>query len=180
VPYGDAFYSRARAIDFKLVTGAQITGDIEDAANALPEASGLSTGTAMVNVSQTYPLIVEKDSADALCITYQMHFMSKDYIIGDGLAYHCPAIRKKAGGGQAYIYFYDHRINQLTGTTDTENYIARYPVYADTAAARIYHNGNPSKFQSWAIIKDGKFMLGKNTDKLTNEIYFTFKRRLNE
>lgn len=178
VPYGDAFYSRARAIDFKLVTGAQITGDIEDAANALPEASGLSTGTAMVNVSQTYPLIVEKDSADALCITYQMHFMSKDYIIGDGLAYHCPAIRKKAGGGQAYIYFYDHRINQLTGTTDTDNYIARYPVYSDDE--KIYHDGSPSGFASWAIIKDGKFMLGKNTDKLTNEIYFTFKRRLNE
>lgn len=178
VPYGDAFYSRARAIDFKLVTGAQITGDIEDAANALPEASGLSTGTAMVNVSQTYPLIVEKDSADALCITYQMHFMSKDYIIGDGLAYHCPAIRKKAGGGQAYIYFYDRRINQLTGTTDTDDYIARYPVYSDDE--KIYHDGSPSGFASWAIIKDGKFMLGKNTDKLTNEIYFTFKRRLNE
>ena len=177
VPYGDAFYSRARAIDFKLVTGAQITGDIEDAANALPEASGLSTGTEMVNVSP-YPLIVEKDSADALCITYQMHFMSKDYIIGDGLAYHCPAIRKKAGGGQAYIYFYDHRINQLTGTTDTDDYIARYPVYSDDK--KIYHDGSPSGFASWAIIKDGKFMLGKNTDKLTNEIYFTFKRRLNE
>lgn len=178
VPYGDAFYSRARAIDFKLVTGAQITGDIEYAANALPEASGLSMGTAMVNVPQTDPLIVEKDSADALCITYQMHFMSKDYIIGDGLAYHCPAIRKKAGGGQAYIYFYDHRINQLTGTTDTDNYIARYPVYSDDE--KIYHDGSPSGFASWAIIKDGKFMLGKNTDKLTNEIYFTFKRRLNE
>lgn len=178
VPYADKFYAESKTLAFSLVAGA--TGGTATP-NALPESTGVSGGTAMVSVGSDYPILWHKDSADAGCITYQLHMVTdSDLILGDGLTYFCEAVRKQPSATAAYIYFYDHRINQLTGTTKETGYAYRYSVYVDKTNGRIYHTGTPSKFQSWAIIKNGRFVMGKNSTELTSVIYFNFKRRLGQ
>ena len=128
--------------------------------------------------SGNYPILWHKDSADAGCLSYQLHYITNDgLIIGDGIAYHCAAVRQSQMALAANIYFYDHRINQLTGTTDESNYIATYPIVIDETNRKITYNGSPEGFESWAIIKGGRFMLGKNTREAPGEIHFNFKRR---
>ena len=126
----------------------------------------------------SHPVIWHKDSADAGCLSYQLHYVTNDgLIIGDGIAYHCAAVRETQMVLAAQIYFYDHRINQLTGTTDERDFIATYLVKVDTENNRLTYDGKPEGFQSWAIIKNGRFMLGKNSTEAPKEIYFNFKRR---
>lgn len=179
VPYADKFYAESKTLAFSLVAGA--TGGTATP-NALPESTGVSGGTAMVSVGSDHPILWHKDSADAGCITYQLHMVTdSDLILGDGLTYWCEAVRKQPSATAAYIYFYDHRINQLTGTTDTANYLEKFSVVADKRNGRLYHTGVPKKaFKSWAVIKNGRFVMGKNSTELTSVIYFNFKRRLGQ
>lgn len=179
VPYADPYYAEARTLAFSLVAGATAGGN---SADSLPESTGVSGGTAMVSVGSDYPILWHKDSADAGCITYQLHMVTdSDLILGDGLTYWCEAVRKQPSATAAYIYFYDRRINQLTGTTDTANYLEKFSVVADKTNGRLYHTGIPKKaFKSWAIIKNGRFVMGKNSTELTSVIYFNFKRRLGQ
>lgn len=183
VRYADQFYSQAHSIGFTLKSNPTVSTSLTEqieTAHALPEAVGITGGTDMVSTGD-YPILWHKDSADAGCLTYQLHFMTNDgLIIGDGLAHHCAAVRTTPSTEPAYIYFYDRRINQLTGTTDTENYLNVYAVKVDEANGRIYYTGTPSGFKSWAIIKGGRFMLGKNTTERPINIYFSFKRRISE
>ena len=183
VPYADQFYSQAHSIGFTLkykpTIPTSLTGKIQ-AAHAFPEVDGITGGTDMVSTGD-HPILWHKDSADAGCFTYQLHFVTNDdLIIGDGLAHHCAAVRNTPSTEPAYIYFYDHRINQLTGTTDKENYLNVYAVKIDPSNGRIYYTGTPSGFKSWAIIKGGRFMLGKNSTERPINIYFNFKRRISE
>lgn len=179
VPYADPYYAEARTLAFSLVAGATAGGD---SADSLPESTGVSGGTAMVSVGSDYPILWHKDSADAGCITYQLHMVTdSDLILGDGLTYWCEAVRKQPSATAAYIYFYDHRINQLTGTTETANYLEKFSVVADKRNGRLYHTGVPKKaFKSWAVIKNRRFVMGKNSTELTSVIYFNFKRRLGQ
>jgi hypothetical protein len=179
VPYADKFYAESKMLAFSLVAGA--TGGTATP-NALPESTGVSGGTAMVSVGSDHPILWHKDSADAGCITYQLHMVTdSDLILGDGLTYWCEAVRKQPSATAAYIYFYDYRINQLTGTTDTANYLEKFSVVADKTNGRLYHTGVPKKaFKSWAVIKNGRFVMGKNSTELTSVIYFNFKRRLGQ
>lgn len=183
VPYADQFYSQAHSIGFTLkykpTIPTSLTGQIQ-AAHALPEVDGITGGADMVSTGD-HPILWHKDSADAGCFTYQLHFVTNDdLIIGDGLAHHCAAVRNTPSAEPSYIYFYDRRINQLTGTTDTENYLNVYAVKIDPSNGRIYYTGTPSGFKSWAIIKGGRFMLGKNSTERPINIYFNFKRRISE
>lgn len=178
VPYGDTFYAQAHSVGFKLLTGATTSNALQTAHN-LPESSGISGGTVMADTG-AYPILWHKDSADAGCLSYQLHYITNDgLIIGDGIAYHCAAVRQNQVATSAQIYFYGHRINQLTGTTDVSGYLATYPITADTANGCLTYVGNPpTGFESWAIIKGGRFMIGKNSRVAPSKIYFNFKRRL--
>ena len=181
VPYGDDYYSHAETIGFDLLAKPShpTTTPILNSAHDLPEGGGID-GTVMVSTG-VKPILWHKDSADAGCLAYQVHYMTNDdLIIGDGLAYACPAVRKTPAEGRARVYFFPRRINQLTGTTDT----------TDAVGANEFHgydlefDGNcikgvtaPIGAVSWAIIKGGRFLLGKNSTRM-DDIYFNFKRRL--
>ena len=176
VPYGDRFYAEAQHLGFSLVAGASMNTSAY-ARHALPEGDYiLNKDDAVVSLG-AFPILWHKDSADAGCITYQLHFVTDSgFIIGDGLAHFCKAVRKRTSTGEARIYFYDHRIHQLTGTTDTDGAIASNAIGFDED--RISVEGEiPESFKSWAIIKNGRFVLGKNTTEATPSIYFNFKRR---
>ena len=179
VPYGDHFYAQAHSVGFKLITGASTTpyGALETA-HDLPELTGIAGGTVMVDTG-SYPILWHKDSADAGCFSYQLHYITNDdLIIGDGIAYHCAAVRSTARTTAAQIYFYSTRINQLTGTTEDRVFLKRYPVKLDITNNRLTYDGEPPDgFKSWAIIKNGRFMLGKNSTEEPKEIYFNYKRR---
>jgi hypothetical protein len=178
VPYGDPFYAQARSVGFKLLTGATSSNALQTA-HGLPEAAGISGGTVMADTG-AYPILWHKDSADAGWLSYQLHYITNDgLIIGDGIAYHCAAVRQHQVATSAQIYFYAHRINQLTGTTEERGYLATFPITVDTVNGCLTYVGTPpTGFESWAIIKGSRFMLGKNSRVAPSKIYFNFKRRL--
>ena len=178
VPYGDPFYAQAHSVGFKLLTGATTSNALQTA-HGLPEAAGIGGGTVMADTG-AYPILWHKDSADAGCLSYQLHYITNDgLIIGDGIAYHCAAVRQSQMATSAQIYFYGRRINQLTGTTDERGHLATFLITADTVNGCLSYVGTPpAGFESWAIIKGGRFMLGKNTHVAPSKIYFNFKRRL--
>lgn len=177
VPYGDPYYAQAHSVGFRLLTVLKAPESLSSA-HGLPEVTETIGGTVMASTGN-YPVLWHKDSADAGCLSYQLHYITNDgLIIGDGIAYHCAAVRQSQMDLSANIYFYNRRINQLTGTTDESNYIATYPIIVDETNRKITYNGSPDGFESWAIIKGGRFMLGKNTAEVPTEIYFNFKRRL--
>lgn len=177
VPYGDPFYAQAHSVGFKLLTGATSSNALQTA-HSLPESSKISGGTIMAYTG-AYPILWHKDSADAGCLSYQLHYITNDgLIIGDGIAYHCAAVRQHQVATSAQIYFYAHRINQLTGTTEERGYLATFPITVDTVNNCLTYVGTPpTGFESWAIIKGGRFMLGKNSRVAPTNIYFNFKRR---
>lgn len=178
VPYGDPFYAQAHSVGFRLLTGATSSNALETA-HSLPESSGISGGTVMADTG-AYPILWHKDSADAGCLSYQLHYVTNDgLIIGDGIAYHCDAVRRTQIATSAQIYFYSRRINQLTGTTDVQGHLATFSISVDTVNNCLTYVGTPPEgFESWAIIKGGRFMIGKNTRVAPKQIYFNFKRRL--
>ena len=150
-------------------------------AHAIPNSSG-TQGT-VVAATGDYPILWYKDSADAGCLAYQVHYMTNDdLIIGDGMAYACPAVRKNPVLGAARVYFFRRRINQLTGTIKTSDAINEDDFKFKGTPVTVtgdHINGidAPPGTQSWAIIKNGRFLLGKNSSKF-DDIYFNFKRRL--
>lgn len=174
VKYGDDFYAHAKTIGFMLMRN-MLDNDLESA-HALPNSSG-TAGTVVANTGD-HPILWYKDSADAGCLAYQVHYMTNDgLIIGDGMAYACPAVRKNPVQGAAKVYFFPHRINQLTGTTDTSTAINATGQEVTVTDDHINGITSPSGTQSWAIIKNGRFLLGKNSSTF-GDIYFNFKRRM--
>lgn len=176
VPYGDPYYAQAHSVGFRLLTVVKAPESLSSA-HGLPEVTETIGGTVMASTGD-HPVLWHKDSADAGCLSYQLHYVTNDgLIIGDGIAYHCAAVRQSQTASAANIYFYKNRINQLTGTTDESNYVATYHISVDETYRKITYDGSPEGFESWAIIKGGRFMLGKNSREAPKEIYFNFKRR---
>ncbi len=179
VPYGDRFYAEAKTLSFDLLGS---TGGTQQTSDAFPEAVNVG-GTKMVSTmdgEQDFPILWYKDSADAGCITYQLHMVTDSgLILGDGLTYFCRAVRKQPSTEAAQVYYFNHRINQLTGTTSTADAVDVKAV-AVNADGTISIGATDKPFVSWAIIKGGRFMLGKNFTEAPQEIYFNFKRRLPE
>ena len=183
VPYGDRFYSRAETLSFSLYN--EITppdGDAERLAlsHALPEgADAVTLGSPLVSLG-AHPLIWHKDSADAGNVSYQLHFVSSDgFIVGSALARGVPLAASAAGAVGARMYFFDRRINELTGTSDERLAIASLPLsYVASDPAAVVRVGTPpASFKSWAILRDGEFLLGKNTSEDPGAIYINLRRK---
>lgn len=200
VRYGDQYYATAYLIGFKLVTNAHpvYSNSIADA-NAFPDtdASSLFNGYAAVSTGAN-PLIWHKDSADAGNIAYQLHFLSDSgYIIGSSLAAFCAAVRNTKAPNDIQLYFFSTRLHPINGISEVEKAIgqgAPIPVidygFCDNDGHEDSENGNclyistnvindiPAGTKSWAIIRDGKFILGRNESTPPKKIYFNIKRRL--
>lgn len=177
IPYGDLWYSEATYMTMSLWTGAD--NKTLDTAHNLPLAGDIAKGVQMVDIPASSALVVYKDSADALCLTYQIHFVTDEgYIIGDGLAHACSAVRTAPVTDPPKVYFFPHRINQLTGTVDTSTAVASSTVVCSRGSRWVHAVSAPSvPYQSWAIIKGGRFVVGKNDAKF-NGFYISFRRHL--
>lgn len=201
VRYGDRYYATAYAIGFKLVTNAHpasVSDSIADA-NAFPgtDTAAFSEGNTVAGTGAN-PLIWHKDSADAGNIAYQIHFLSDSgYIIGSGLAASCSAVRSTMAADDTQLYFFSERLHPINGTSDVEKAIgqgAPIPViqfgFCDADGREDAENGNvlyvstnvindvPSGTKSWAIIRGGKFLLGRNESTPPKKIYFNFRRSI--
>ena len=177
IPYGDPWYSEATYMTMSLWTGAD--NKSLNTAHNLPLVGGIAKGVQMVDIPASSALVVYKDSADALCLTYQIHFVTDEgYIIGDGLAHACAAVRTAPVTDQPKVYFFPHRINQLTGTVDTSTAVASSTVVCSRESRWVHGVSAPTvPYQSWAIIKGGRFVVGKNDAKFKG-FYLSFRRKL--
>lgn len=177
VPYGDKFYAEAKTLSFDLLGSTSGTKQTSD---AFPEAVGV-IGTKMVSTmdgEEDFPILWHKDSADAGCVTYQIHMVTdRGLILGGGLTYFCRAVRKQSSTETAQVYYFNRRINPLTGTTSTADAVDVKAVTVN-ADGTISIGATDKPFKSWAIIKGERFMLGKNSRVAPSKIYFNFKRRL--
>lgn len=184
VPYGDNFYSKARTLFFSLHNSASMPTDEAarlDASYNLPDvsASELSLGAPLVSLGD-HPLIWHKDSADAGNISYQLHLVSSDgFIIGSTLARSIPLVSSSEGLSDARMYFFDRRINQLTGISDTRGALRSLDLsYAASNPPTITPTGiPPASFKSWAIIRGNEFLLGKNASDAPSVIYINIRRK---
>lgn len=182
-PYGDKYYAEASKLNFSLYAEPSMTdASLPFSAHDLPEMSeGISLGTEMVSLG-AHPLIWHKDSADAGNVSYQLHFVSdSDFIIGSGLARSCPYIRGTTDDTRARFYFFDHRINQLTGTIKTADAVAESDfdmIISENVPIEVIVSSVPTvPFKSWAFIRGDEFLFGKNESKIEESIYFKFKRK---
>lgn len=177
IPYGDLWYSEATYMTMSLWTGAD--NKTLDMAHNLPLAGDIAKGVQMADIPASSALVVYKDSADALCLTYQIHFVTDEgYIIGDGLAHACAAVRTAPVTDPPKVYFFPHRINQLTGTVDTSTAVASSTVVCSRDSRWVHAISSPSvPYNSWAIIKGGRFVVGKNDAKFKG-FYLSFRRKL--
>lgn len=184
VPYGDRFYSKAHKLFFSLHDSASMPKDETtrlDVAYNLPDVSSseVSLGAPLVSLGD-HPLIWHKDSADAGNISYQLHLVSSDgFIIGSALARSIPLVSSTEGLAGAKMYFFDRRINQLTGISDTRRAVKVLDLaYAASSPATITPIGTPpASFKSWAIMRGNEFLLGKNSSKSPGVIYINLRRK---
>lgn len=188
VPYGDTFYAMAKYLDFSLVSGFGTGGYTERiAAHHLPNAYRLTAEQRYVQTG-AYPLIWNKDSADTGNVAYQMHFVSNDgYVIGSELTRIMPFVRTSGAQDKAAkIYFYNRRINKITGesgATPEEGLVASSTlstVYdsVDNTYSLVVDTLPSVPFVSWVIKReDNKCLIGKNSNTVDKNIYFNFKRK---
>ena len=190
VPYGDKFYSTAKYLNFDFVS--KFTDKTAysplGVANDLPRAVRIKKDMSYVRTGAA-PLIWNKDSADSGNVAYQLHFVTNDgYVIGSELARMMRFVRTSPADKEecAMIYFYDHRINQLTGdsgTTINEGLVAssglsiKYDHLMQSYSLTVQDIPNVP-FRSWVIKRpDNQCIIGKNSDTVDKTIYFNFKRK---
>ena len=101
-------------------------------------------------------------------------------IIGDALARQCPLVRSEPSKKEAKIYFYDHRINELTGYSGIlheDGCIGNSDLNIDEEFGEITVKTVPNdSFKAWKIVREGECLIGCNSDTVPETIYFGFKR----
>ena len=195
IRYGDPLYGEAKYLRAHLLNNVWFPGvDNVALGDSLPLVTYMGNAQAVaVTNNNGKELIVNKSSRDALNYTYQMHFVTDSgFIFGEQLLQANPlvggepiSIRDDAEGRPA-IYFYDSRVNEITGEPDD--------IYGDKGSAylnyTVYngHNGHygamtlygsaPQTYESW-VIRDlrGNILLAKNGE--FNGIYYYVKRKIN-
>ena len=172
--YGDA-YGDVDFISLKLRNGLSISSDaaMRDAGRALPNSvagmPGVVLGDIGARTASGRPVIVYKDGRERIVFVYQVLFQSDcGIIIGSDFASWCPLVRDYSTGeylGGATMRFYRaaNVLDPIKGTTLQGDYASFIEADITTSGiAYVQATGYIEEHQSWAIIKNGKFMLGGN------------------
>lgn len=173
-------------------------------ANLYPSYNGkLPTSVNMLISTGNKPLIVQKDSREALTVVYQMHFVATrdSIVLGAGLTQSNAYVTDyKNSKTQCLLYLFKNKLNMLDAVIDLSSQNA---LYVDTVASPhpskdptlvvgaevLFFRKPPTindTYSAWAIIeaensesKQGKLVIGENVNILPNElppsIYFTIK-----
>lgn len=186
VNYGDPLFAEAKYLNFELVTKCKENDVYTKLAvsNSLPSAVALESDGTFVTTG-AHPIVWNKDSADIGNVAYQLHFVTNDgYIIGSELAKMMSFIRTSGSGKneRAKCYFYDHRINAITGDSGArieDGCVATSDISLTSIDFSIKILNPPDKrYQSWVIKRsDNNCIIGKNSKTVPEKIYFNFKRK---
>lgn len=175
VPYTD-YYGRGEYMQigfYNYITA--LSGSATEVGHTLPALpmEGITRG-ALLATTANHPILVYKDGRERLLFTYQLHFVTNrdDIIIGEDFSGIMSLVAETGVTGKARIYSYNTRINQFTGTTNTSGWSAAL-VFGQANGVHYIDCDAPVNGTSWAIIKDGKFMLGGNGR--FKRIYFNFR-----
>ena len=97
-------------------------------------------------------------------------------IIGSDFNRLSPLVREDMPVGTGKLYLFNHRIPVLTGTAETSDAIAHYPINIGDTSDFILIDDGGITYSSWAIIRSGRFLIGGN-GKAPLKLYFSIKRR---
>ena len=173
VGYGDDSFARARYLSFELLYGSHKSGNWLQQAHAYPEfyGAGVSGGTVAFG-SNSDKWQIDKDAADGMDVSFQLHFVSDSgFIIGSALARSCPLVRESASTSPAIVVFYKKPLDELTGNTAEQREETR-SITVDYDNACIVMPSYDKKFASWRIERDGECLIGCNSSVLPHRIYF--------
>jgi hypothetical protein len=138
---------------------------------------GVILGDAGAETESGRPVVIYKDGRERIIFIYQVLFQSDSgVIIGSDFASWCPLVRdystvgsETLGGALLYLYADPNMVDPIKGITETGSAVASrsLEIASYSSGAGIYLQATeelPSGCASWAIIKNGKFMLGGNFD----------------
>jgi hypothetical protein len=95
-------------------------------------------------------------------MTYQLHFVAnRNIIIGSDFANIMSLVSDIASSSKARLYVFNTRINTFEGSTVTTGRNAAVVFGSYGGVPYVDCDANMTG-KAWAIIKDGKFMLGGN------------------
>lgn len=177
VRIGDQWYSRFETMDI-ILAHAKGTTAPQEIANSFPEFSRNPSEHEAYMTTGSKRLIVKKDSAESIAFSYQLHTVSdiSGLIIGSDFNRLSPLVREDMPVGTGNLYLFNHRIPVLTGTSETSDAIAHYPINIGDTSDFILIDDGGITYSSWAIIRSGRFLIGGN-GKAPSKLYFSIKRR---
>lgn len=162
---------------------------------ALSECPFLTTGI--------WGLVVQKDSREALSLTYQVHFVAnrETIVLGPALTASNALITETNSGKKTSLYFLKNKLNMLDKVVDLSNevatYIGDYKLiggafgldYTDIYKVVIYNlkNNTSTTYNAWAIVEvpdneitdtnQGTLIIGENVElspgQTAPDVYFT-------
>ncbi|MEG1609362.1 MAG: hypothetical protein RR348_05790, partial [Clostridia bacterium] len=202
VPYGDNF-GELYKLGFLLKTNMGKTFSFVDQQSTLnnhgfcdklPEVDGsvFNYDNTLIDFNSV-PLIVEKDSREALAVTTQLHMIANrdSIVLGHELTHKNPLVSGTAFENEKSLVFLPYKINMLLGLLNTTN---AYTALDGAGVANIVSinegarkviigsvtNNTQNTYKSWAIInpKNRKLYIGENINLTagasTKEIIFNF------
>lgn len=121
--------------------------------------------------STDYPLIIKKDSREALRVMIQLHVvaMSEDIVIGPALCQNNPLITSVNSAKTAVAYYLPRKINMLNSVVDLTGAVpATYTVqtvFSDRTSVTLSAASAPA--QSWVLIDPttNKLLIGRNIER---------------
>lgn len=165
VAYGN-YYGRFPALKFQMFT--KKTGVASG--TYLPQTSSQFPLDAVLGTS-SYPLRVDKNSAEILSLTYVLEYVTnrRNYIIGSALARNCPLVRGTDKKCVAKLYVLPNKIGKFMARVDLTNatQIEEYNMSGTLITERQmkFDDFTPEvDGASWAIVDgaSGELLLGSN------------------
>lgn len=131
LPYGDTFGNISYA-DVAFGNGLLPKPNAPTPDNAFSYPAGGTLeyayfSTAAINEGETgAPLLVCKDSREALSIILQQHFQSDNFniIIGSGLTKYCPIVTTQQAADRPQLYFLNYQLNAINRTVSLQGITA--------------------------------------------------------
>lgn len=116
-----------------------------------------------------HPLVIQKDSREALSVMVQLHCVAleDDIVIGPALCQNNPLVTKADSAEKAVAYFLPHRINMLNGTIDLTG-ATQTTYWVTELYGKMFLDvvGKSGEFKSWVIVDPttNKLLIGRNRD----------------
>lgn len=203
VPYSDGLGELETLSFSALIAGWTPTADDQaagGAANLYPQDTGIITANRNNTILKTgeHPLIIQKDSREALSVVYQAHFVANrpSIVLGPSLTYSNAYVNNVSEIETLYrLYMFNRELNMLDGVIDLSDAqlivgggnagadrafrleIINEGTTNDAKISNIINSANSGiTYKSWGIVEvdnedstQGKLFIGENVELAPNE-----------